>query len=208
MKQMLFHVLVHCKSTLDQGRLTWRYDSVLNHITGCLKSALVGKSAVKLYCDLEGLQAQGGGSIPADVMVQAQRPDLVILDRSVHSRHRIALVEMTCSWDTDAKWAKERKALRYADLKTALSNEGWDCSPYMIKVGAQNHILKLVKDNLRSLFWAWVPLGYRSGIGQVMKDVSRISLVCLFSIFQVRNDPAWSPPHLDTRWMDRVLMDV
>jgi hypothetical protein len=70
----------NCKHTLDQGRLTWRHDSVLNHIAGCLKSALVGKSRVELYCDLDGLQAPGGGSIPADIMVQAQRLDLVIID--------------------------------------------------------------------------------------------------------------------------------
>jgi hypothetical protein len=88
---------------------------------------------VKLYCDLDGLQAPGGGSIRADVMVQAQRLDLVIIDRSVH-RHRIALVEPTCPWDTDAKRAKEHKTARYADLKTALSNEGWDCSLYLIEV--------------------------------------------------------------------------
>jgi hypothetical protein len=56
-KQTLFHVLIHCKHTLDQGRLTWRHDSILNHIAGCLKSALV----VELYCDLDGLQAPGGG---------------------------------------------------------------------------------------------------------------------------------------------------
>jgi hypothetical protein len=61
--QMLFHVLVHCKHTLDQGRLTSRHDSVLNHIAGCLKSAFVGKSTVELYCDSNGLQAPGGGSI-------------------------------------------------------------------------------------------------------------------------------------------------
>jgi hypothetical protein len=91
-KQRLFNVLVHYKQTLDQGKLTWRHDSVLNHIAGCLKSALVGKSTVELYCDLDGLQAPGGGSIPADVMVQAQRPDLVIVDQSVYGRFRIALV--------------------------------------------------------------------------------------------------------------------
>jgi hypothetical protein len=51
----LFHVLVYCKHTLDQGRLTWRHDSVLNHIAGCLKYALVGKNMVELYCDLDGL---------------------------------------------------------------------------------------------------------------------------------------------------------
>jgi hypothetical protein len=42
----------------------------------CLKSALLGKSTVELYFDLVGLQVPGGGSIAADVMVQAQRPDL------------------------------------------------------------------------------------------------------------------------------------
>jgi hypothetical protein len=177
-KQTLFHVLVYCKQTLDQGRLNWRHDSVLNHIAGCLKSALVWKSKVELYYDLDGLQAPDGGSIPADVMVQAQRPDLVIIDRSVHGRHRIALVELTCPWDTDAKRAKECKTARYADLKTALSNEGWDCSLYLIKVGARGHFIKSVKDRLQSLFWAWVPAGHRSDIGLMMKDVSRICLVC------------------------------
>jgi hypothetical protein len=69
--------------------LTWRHNSVLNYIAGCLKYALVGKSTVELYCDLERLQAPGGGSIPADVMVQAQKSDFVIIDRTVHGRHRI-----------------------------------------------------------------------------------------------------------------------
>jgi hypothetical protein len=94
------------KHTLNQGRLTWRHDSILNHIAGCLKSAFVGKTTVELYSDLDGLQALGGRSIPADVMVQAQRPDLVIIDRSVHGRHRIALVKLICEWDTDAKRAR------------------------------------------------------------------------------------------------------
>jgi hypothetical protein len=91
-EQTMFHVLVHCKHTLDQERLTWMHNSVLNHIAGCLKSTFVGKSMVELYCDLDGLQAPGSGSISADVMV----PDLVIIDRSVYGRFRIALVELTC----------------------------------------------------------------------------------------------------------------
>jgi hypothetical protein len=133
-KQTLFHVLVHCKHTLDQGRLTWRHTSILNHIVGCLKSALVGKSTVELYCDFDGLQAPGGGSILADVMEKGQRPDFVIIDRSVHGRHRIALVELTCPWD---------------------------CSLYLIEVGAWGHIVKSVKDCLQSLFRAVIPAGHR-----------------------------------------------
>jgi hypothetical protein len=67
---------------------------------------------------------------------------------------RIALVELTCPWDTDAKRAEERKTTRYADLKNALSNEGWDCSLYLIKVGVRGHIVKSVKDSLWLLFQA------------------------------------------------------
>jgi hypothetical protein len=131
-------------------------------------------------------------------MVQAQIQDLVIVDQSVYGRFRIALVELTFPWDTDAKRAKERKTTRYADLKEELSNQRWDCSMYLIEVGARGHIVKSVKNHLWSLFRAWLPAGHRSGIGQMIKDVSRISLVCLFAIFQARNDPVWFSPHLVT----------
>jgi hypothetical protein len=66
------------------------------------------------------------------------------------------------------------------------------------------YIVKSVKDRLRSLFRAWLPAGHRSGIGQMIKDVSRISMVCLFAIFQARNDPVWFSPHLVTRHIDKV----
>jgi hypothetical protein len=202
-KQKLFHVLVHCKHTLDQGRLTWRHDFILNHIAGCLKSALVGKSTVELYCNLDGLQAPGGGSIPADVMVQVQRPNLVILDRSMHGRHIIALVVLTCPWDTDAKRAKERKTARYADLKTNLSNVRWDCSPYLIKVGVQGHILKSIKDRLRLLFLALVLAGHRSGIGQMMTSAGFLWCVCL-PYFRLAKYPVWFSPCLVTQHIDGV----
>jgi hypothetical protein len=42
----------------------------------------------------------------------------------VYGRFRIALVELICPWDMDAKRAEERKTTRYADLKDELSNQG------------------------------------------------------------------------------------
>jgi hypothetical protein len=126
-KQTLSHVLVHFNHTMDQGRMTWRHEFVLGHIAGCLKSALESLHTIEVYCNLEGRQAPGGGSIPASVMVQTQRPDLVILDKSVHGRHRISLVKLTCPWDTDADKARDCKISRYAGLKEELGNKGWDC---------------------------------------------------------------------------------
>jgi hypothetical protein len=71
------------------------------------------------------------------------------LECVVHGRFRIALVGLTCPWDTDAKRAEECETARYANLKEELSNQGWDCSLYLIKVGVRGHILKSVKDRLR-----------------------------------------------------------
>jgi hypothetical protein len=42
----------------------------------------------------------------------------------------------------------------------------------------------------------------------MMEDISRISLVFSFSIFQVHNDPVWSSPRLVTQRIDGVLTDV
>jgi hypothetical protein len=152
--------------------MTWRHDSVLKHIAGCLKTALKSLGTVEVYCDLEELQAQGGGSIPALVIAQTQRPDLVNLDRSVHGRHRISLVELTCPWDTDTDKARDHKISRYAGLKEELSNQGWDCGLYTIEVRAWGHIPKVVKDRLCSLFRSSVPPGHRSGDMQMIKYAS------------------------------------
>jgi hypothetical protein len=134
------------------------------------------------------------------VMVQTQRPDLVILDRSVHGRHRISLVELTCPWDADK--ARDLKISRYAGLKEELSNQGWECGLYTIEVGAWGDISKVIKNRLRSLFRSWVPPGHRSGIAQMIKYASCIYLVCSFSIFQARL--LWITPRLISHHIDGV----
>jgi hypothetical protein len=106
---------------------------------------------------------------------------------SVHGRHRIFLVELTCPWETDADKARDRKISRYGGPKEELSYQGWDCGLYTIEVGARGHISKEVKDRFWSLFRSWVPPGHRSGVAQMIKYASWISLVCLFSIFQTCN---------------------
>jgi hypothetical protein len=143
---------------------------------------------------LEGLQAPGSGSILASFMAQTQRPDLVILDRSVHGRHRISLFQLISPWDTDADKFRDRKISRYAGLKEELSSQGWDCGLYTIEVGAGGHTSMVVKDRLQSLFQSWVPPGHISGVAKMIRYAIWISLVCSFTIFKARNDPVWIIP--------------
>jgi hypothetical protein len=117
------------------------------------------------------------------------------------------LVELTCPCKTDADKVRDRKISRYAGLKEELSNQGWDCGLYTIEVGAWGHISNVVKDRLRSLFRSWVPPGHRSGVMQMIKYASWISLVCSFLIFQARNDPVWITPGLVSHHIDGVPAD-
>ena len=96
----------------------------------------------------------------------------------------------------DTRKAAEHKTFKYADFRASLENHGWGCSLYIIEVGARGPIFKPAQDRIRSLFQAWVPGGSRSGVAQMIKDASWISLVCLFSLFHARNDPHWITPRL------------
>jgi hypothetical protein len=117
------------------------------------------------------------------------------------------LDELTCPWDTGTDRAKDCKISKYAGLKEALSNEGWDCGLSMFEVGARGHIAKSVKDRLRSLFRSCVPPGHRSGVARMIKYASWIFLVCSFSIFQAHNNPVWITPRLISHHIDGVPTD-
>jgi hypothetical protein len=112
-----------------------------------------------------------------------------------------------CPWDTEADKARDCKISSYAGLKIALSNEGWDCGLYTIEVGARGHFPNLVEYHLWTLFRSWVPPEYRSGVTQMIKFATWISLVCSFFVFQARKDPVWITPRLVSHHVDGVPAD-
>ena len=66
----LGHLLSNCKVALDQGRFTYRHDQVLLYLLKTL--AAPGLEGLTFYSDLEGWKI-GGGSIPPEIIVTAQR---------------------------------------------------------------------------------------------------------------------------------------
>ena len=74
----LEHILNFCSVSLNQGRYTWRHNTVLNHIANTI---LQNKpSYVEVYSDISGLDINSG-TIPPDILVTQLRPDLVIINR-------------------------------------------------------------------------------------------------------------------------------
>jgi hypothetical protein len=53
------HVLNGCKVALDQGKYTWRHDSILQYVADSLDD-----SKYSFYVDIPGKQHSNGGTMP------------------------------------------------------------------------------------------------------------------------------------------------
>ena len=73
------HILTRCPVALDQGRYSWRYDSVIQVLVCALQQHL--PECLKLYADLPGYLASVclPSTIPTNLSSTLSRPDLVLV---------------------------------------------------------------------------------------------------------------------------------
>ena len=79
-KQTLNHVLSSCNVSLNQGRFTWRHDSVLKTLLAFISGKVC--DGFSLFADIAGFKAGGGCVFPPHIIVTSQRPDLVVEEYS------------------------------------------------------------------------------------------------------------------------------
>ena len=94
--ETLQHIVSSCKSYLDQGRYTWRHDSVLNFIANSL-SALPSCS---IYADLPAFQS------PSLVTGDSLRPDLLLITKN----KTLYILELTIGFETNIKVNSESQS--------------------------------------------------------------------------------------------------
>ena len=184
----LEHVLNWCKTALDQGRFTWRHDSILSHLAIEMKKAKPDN--ITLYIDIPGHKINGG-TIPADILTTLERPDIVII---IRSEKKIVLFELTVSFEKNADAANLRKSTKYVDLSSDISKNGWNVECVPFEIGSRGHINNRNKKNiLETLKKHNIHITKK----QMLQDLCKISLLCSFSIFQAHCQPVWqSPPYL------------
>ena len=71
-----------CSVMLNTGRYTWRHNNIINYIV-----TNVDSSKFKVYSDLPGWEAPGGGSIPSELCLTRLKPDIVIVDEKKKTLH-------------------------------------------------------------------------------------------------------------------------
>ena len=100
--ETLLHVVSGCKTYLDEGRFTWRHNSVLNFIA----SSLLDVERSKLYVDLPGFIS------PSVVTGDQFRPDLLL---SIENRI-LYILELTVGFETNLQVNSDRKHQKYLTL--------------------------------------------------------------------------------------------
>ena len=109
-RQTLKHILNCCKPSLDQGRFTYRHDNILNYVSKCLD-----KQKYKCFIDLEGQQTGAGGTIPANMLVTLQKPDIVIIEQKTKA---VTLFELTVPGETAHSLKVDRYSHFISDIKS------------------------------------------------------------------------------------------
>ena len=117
------HILFGCKQALENGRYSWRHDSVLLKIVSGLRDLLPASNSI--FADLTNLRAHASppATVPPQVLFTSARPDIVICNNNV-----VRIIELTvCSNNTstmlEAKRRKENKEL-YNSLFNDLRHQG------------------------------------------------------------------------------------
>ena len=153
-KQTLHHILSNCSSALEQGRYTWRHDSVLRTIFDFIRSEV--KGGYDVFVDLSGHGAGNGGTIPPDVLVTTQRPDLFIVNRDLK---KVILLELTVPWDMNIDSSHGIKSRKYASLIGDLERH-FSVEAYCFEVSVRGLVSKANKARLKSFLMHSHPLHY------------------------------------------------
>ena len=178
-RQTLNHILNCCKISLDQGRFTFRHDSVLNYIAQCLD-----KTRFSCFIDIPGHQTPAGGTLPPSVLVTSLKPDVVVVDKTKKS---VTIFELTVPAETRIATANKIKTDKYEHFKTDISNYKTEVIPF--EVGS--HMGQITDQNKKSLNTLHKFCKKEVKLKHFVQNISAVAALGSYYIFNCRNEKTW-----------------
>ena len=174
--QTLGHVVAGCKSSLDQGRYTWRHDSVLSYIANTLS-----RFCKSIYADIPSFAS------PCVVTGDHERPDIVLVHQNV-----VTILELTIGFETNMEGNSKRKRDKYKSLKSNLLTKYDDVRYVNVSMSACGFIEKDSRNFFELLRCIRVPEN------EIMFLTKRITNICIRSSYFIfcRRNKEWTSPEL------------
>ena len=133
---------------LQQGRYTYRHNNILSVLLKALTNSYSkSPEPFKIYSDIEGRHALGGGTIPPDILPTSEKPDIVIITPS-----EITIIELSVPFESNIKIRHEFKCTKYAMLISDLKQTDRVVRFYALEVGSRGYISNDNKDSLKDIF--------------------------------------------------------
>ena len=141
-----------------------------------------------MFADLNGWRVNGG-TIPHNLVMTEQIPDLVVIDRS-ETPNKVILLELTVPWDSSNSFqaALERKTARYERLAGDLRDLGYNTLNLPLEVGcrgvinSRNHLVLETLCNLIKI----------RAHKKLLGSLGRIALLGSYRIWLARNSQEWT----------------
>ena len=181
-KETLNHILNGCKVALEQGRYTFRHDSVLSYIAKCLN-----KNKFNCYVDIDGYQTPAGGTLPPNIIVSTLRPDIVIEDTR---KKTLTVLELTVPGEGRIKESNRLKFEKYQHLLSDIKTHTVSVLPF--EVGSNTGFVS--RDNKDTLHKLHKFCDKEVKLKHFIKNISAIVGLSSYNIFNCRNDKNWEKP--------------
>ncbi len=146
----MLHTLNNCPTLLKDGRYTWRHNSVLSHIF-TLAQNLSKETDWIIHSDLPAHNNKCGiSTVPTDICVTTQIPDIVMINRP----HKIdILIELTVCFETNFEKSAQRKENRYVSLLNDIQSRGFTCELITIEVGSKGPVSVDNRSKLTTIYF-------------------------------------------------------
>ena len=193
-RQTTNHVLNICNVGKETGRWTWRHNCIVSYVVNSIDT-----EKYTVFSDIPGHTAAGGGSVPPEICITAQKPDIVIIEKSNKSIH---LFELTCPLEQNIQKDHDIKLNKYAHFVTDLSSESMKCNLTCFEVSSRGLITPENHDNLHKLH-KYARKGLK--LSTFKKNISALSILSSFHIWLCRSDPSFQePPFLPPPFQDKL----
>ena len=193
-------ILGACKFALQQGRFTYRHDSVLQAFLTALQTFLssvseslqhqinlvrpgtkIKKSMKKPHTGLLHLAPDWRVMsdfnkklvIPSWIVIAQLTPDIFIFSKTQKS---CIIIELTCPCEENMEVWHQKKCQKDEPLSTSIKSNGWSVHLFVIEVGAKGYCSTTVKSSLCRLGFS----------GKFLKStIKKLSLSSLKASFQI-----------------------
>ena len=185
------HILNGCPIALEDGRYSWRHDSILLKLTNFLKTYVHSNSQV--FSDLAGHRATDSppGTVPPSIISTTARPDITVLHHN-----SIRFLELTvCGNNLNAmKKAQKRKLNKpnYLQLVSDLQRRGLQSHYTTLEIGALGHYHPVALRLMCELFPEIASQKWKS----IFSEIGQVAITTSQTIFEARKIKEWRCPPL------------